>query len=136
MMNIKLEYANETLFAFVSGILDLNEANRCADQLLEEAITCAATKGLIDCRGINGSFSTADRYAHTDYLAEIVLKAIDADQLENLNLSVIAHPPILDPHRFGETIARNRGVDIRCTESVPEALSWISLEETDLLQVM
>jgi hypothetical protein len=45
-------------------------------------------------------------------------------------MAALARPDQIDPQRFGETVARNRGMNIRIFSELQPALSWL-LEGTD-----
>jgi hypothetical protein len=42
-----------------------------------------------------------------------------------LRLAVVARPELIDPSRFGVTVARNRGLFGNVFSSVPEAIEWL-----------
>ena len=113
--------------AVVKGTLHLKSANRCADKMIASVIQFHATRVLIDCRDLKGPFSTTDRFLHTDYISETILTALSNNQIKGFRIAYFAHPQILDPHRFGETVARNRGVEIFVTESWTEATEWLGV---------
>lgn len=124
-MEISFEYKNEVLKVLVTGTLELEAANRCVDQILESSIDFRAKRLLLDCRNLYGTFSIRDRFIHTDHLSEIILSALTNKQIKTLRIAYAAHPMLIDPHRFGETIARNRGIDIFVTDNWSDATEWL-----------
>lgn len=42
-----------------------------------------------------------------------------------LRLAVVARPELIDPSRFGVTVARNRGLFANVFPSMPEAIEWL-----------
>lgn len=126
-MEVSFEYKNEVLTVLVTGTFELEAANRCADQTLEAAIHFHAPMALIDCQNLQGSFSIRDRFSHIDHLSEIILNAQSNNRLGTFHFAYFANPTILDPHRFGETVARNRGINIFVTELRSEAIEWLDM---------
>lgn len=115
------------LHAYVSGEITLPAANRCADELIAATIQHTSSQILIDGRQLHGCFNQIDRYQHTDHFAQIVLDAQSMGKIQQLRISIFAISPILDPNRFGQNVARNRGVDILCTDQMDQAKSWLGI---------
>ena len=42
-------------------------------------------------------------------------------------LAILAVPPIMDPGRFTQAVANNRGVRMRASDSLQELLSWLGV---------
>jgi len=42
-------------------------------------------------------------------------------------VAILAAPPIMDPGRFTQAVANNRGVRLRALDSLPELLSWLGV---------
>jgi hypothetical protein len=75
-----------------------------------------ATAVLIDMRGAFGTLSDLDRY-------RIGMAAVHQDLKGPV--AVVGQEPILDPRRFAEVVARNRGVNVRGFTDEPEARAWL-----------
>lgn len=131
-MQIKFKARKGLLLAEISGEWMLNQACNLLDETIDCAIECNAEKVLLEGRALTGHISTFNRYEYTDYFVELVLKAQKNSRLDNIRFGVVALEPILDPLRFGETVARNRGVDIKVSDSFPEILNFLNLSIADL----
>ena len=127
-MEITFEEHDGMVRAVGTGELELESANACADILIDLAIKTRASHFLVDCRRLEGEFTTLERFTHTDYICEKILRAQANGKLDEIYLSVVASPPILDPDRFGETIARSRGIDVFVSEHYSEAKAWLETE--------
>ncbi len=101
-----------------SGHLSLDEAIA----LVSEAISFAASRGiprlLADTTGLTGfpSPSTLQRFEMAEQWAAAS---------RGLRLVVVARPELIDPSRFGVTVARNRGLTANVFASAPEAIEWL-----------
>ena len=82
-------------------------------------------KVLIDANGVKGQLSTLDRYEGASFLSEQ-----NISRLVRIRAVAIAGPePLIDPDRFGETVARNRGVNGRVFTDLDEAIMWLTSTE-------
>jgi hypothetical protein len=91
--------------------------------LVTAAIRYAGAQGvkrlLIDVTQLTGlpALSTADRYAMGERFA--------AAAAPGLKAVLVARPDMVDPHKFGVTVARNRGLHGNVVSSETEALAWL-----------
>jgi hypothetical protein len=44
-----------------------------------------------------------------------------------LQVAVYGRQPLIDPSRFGETVALNRGAKVKVSERLDEALAWLGV---------
>ena len=63
---------------------------------------------------------TTDRY----YLGEKVAK-IQINRQKRIFLAIVGKEPLIDPGRFGETVAINRGAYGKVFDGMEKALNWI-----------
>jgi hypothetical protein len=75
-------------------------------------------KLLIDYTEAHGEISLWDRYYLGDFAQ--VFKSY------KIKVAAVDRPDQRDPYRFGEMVARNRGVDIRGFTNVEDAAEWLS----------
>lgn len=78
-------------------------------------------KILILANEVTGELTTQDRYVGASFLSEQVFQAPEWISA----IAVVGQPPLIDPARFGETVARNRGINGRVFTDVDEAVGWI-----------
>ena len=45
----------------------------------------------------------------------------------HLQIAVYGHQPFVDPGRFGETVALNRGANVKVSERLDEARAWLGV---------
>ncbi len=75
-------------------------------------------KILCDARSATGDLCIQERF---DYASLI------AYHFRGLKIAFVAKRPLLDPGLFGETVAVNRGGDIRVVETLEEACEWLGV---------
>ena len=76
-------------------------------------------KILVDDRKISDSISTMERFKYGAQIAE---------HFAGLKIAGVMKKPLLDPQRFGETVAVNRGGYIRVFETMEEASDWLGVD--------
>jgi hypothetical protein len=79
---------------------------------------------LIDSTRVTGEMTVSDRMAFGSFMADEQARMMG--QLPAApQVAILAVPPIMDPGRFTQTVANNRGVRMRASESLQELLSWL-----------
>ena len=66
-----------------------------------------------------------DRFKLGEYLSK---KRSESPGTKAIRVAVVGSLPIIDPARFGETVARNRGVIVKVTTELEDALSWLGVD--------
>jgi hypothetical protein len=90
----------------------------------------SASKVLVDCLEIGGTPTTVDRYEFAEFIACEVVGYIN-ERKGFPRLAIVGKEPLVDPSRFGELVARNRGVTIKVVERMEEALEWLGVGQTE-----
>lgn len=82
-----------------------------------EHVRATPTAGiLVDSNEVYGAISDLDRYRFAMATVEHRLTG---------PITFVGKEPIVDPRRFGEAVARNRGVNVRVFTDEAEARSWL-----------
>ena len=81
-------------------------------------------KILVDCRDFSGKISLLDRFLLAVFLVKENSKLL-ARRMHPLKTSFVLSKSLIDPRRFGETVARNRGLYGLVTDNMEEALDWL-----------
>jgi hypothetical protein len=79
---------------------------------------------LIDIRNVVGEIPTMDRFEIGVLLSDLVLRQSD---VQTTRIAIVRNDPIIDPHRFTEIVATNRGVQLKVTSELQEALEWLGI---------
>lgn len=87
------------------------------DRIAERCDRAGNKKVLIDSTGINGELSFIDKYFLGEN-AQIFAR-------HGLKIATVLRSELIDSQKFGETVARNRGVNVRVFADVPSAKSWL-----------
>ena len=126
MLRFDIESRASYVHATLSGEFTLASARDVYRSILQAAARVGQPRILMDCTRITGEMTIADRLAFGAYMAEqqpLVMGALP----EGPQVAILAVPPIMDPGRFTQAVANNRGVRMRASESLQELLSWLGV---------
>ena len=110
--------------AVLLGEFELGVAQSQFIELLDEAINMGAIKVLIDGRQMTGKPTGFERFLYGEFAAWATLDVLFRHNVR-LKFAYVIHEPLRDPERFGETVAVNRGMDVKTFEDKNEALEWL-----------
>lgn len=113
----------------VRGEIDLASTQGGFSALLESMFERGVDRALIDVRQVTGALRTMDRFEFGESCSGAVA-AFEARHpgSPSPRIAFVALQPILDPGRFAETVAVNRGMDCRMFDDEGTALSWLLAE--------
>lgn len=80
-------------------------------------------KVLVDITHVIGNVPFFDRFQYAEALAQYKAKHALS---EVSKIALVGLEPVIDKNRFGETVAVNRGVNIKVFTELGEALAWIN----------
>jgi hypothetical protein len=107
------------------GRFSLKEAKRTFLELLEAADRHATGKVLFDGRQLTGNPAMMERFYYGAFAAETVLTFARRHPFSAMQFAYVLKEPVLDPARFGETVARNRGMLVRAFDDLDAAMEWL-----------
>jgi len=128
-----IETRPETAFLHVdaSGEFSLEEAKRTFLEMLAAVAMHKARKVLIDGRKVVGEPKTMERFYYGEFAAQAVARSADRERPYVPQFAYVLHEPVLDPQRFGERVARNRGMYVKVFDHLEEALEWLGTSPAD-----
>jgi hypothetical protein len=128
-MSIELKISPQPGFLHVgaTGEFSLAEAKRAFTEMLEAMAQHQLGKVLLDGRGLAGNPEFMDRFHYGEYAAQTLAKYIARGGFPATQLAYVLVVPILDPGKFGETVAVNRGMNIRVFDNPDDALGWLGI---------
>ena len=114
------------LHVMVTGEFSLEEAQRVFLEILEAVTRHNTAKILLDGRALTGEPSTIQRYLFGAFTAHAVVRyRIEHSASRALQFAFVLQEPVLDPQRFGETVAVNRGMWLKVFDNPEDALAWL-----------
>jgi hypothetical protein len=124
-MSMELEFCPELDFLRVRAVgeFSLEEAGRTFLEMLESVARHNVRKVLFDGRGIVGEPKTMERF----YYGEFAARAVAASAVPFTQFGYVLEVPVLDPWRFGEIVAVNRGMFVKTFDNQEDALEWLGV---------
>lgn len=121
----ELSVVDDRIQADCKGFFDLNESAAIFREAFAMADRMELSKVLVHFVEVLGVPTTTQRFE----LATKIAKAYsNRKPARFLLVAMLLRPEALDPKRFGETVARNRGMAARVTDDEAEALAWLNSE--------
>ena len=129
MLHFTLEPRNGYLYATVTGELTVAAAQDGLRDLLGAAARYGQARILIDVSRLASSeWGPQERYEVGAFLAA-EQNRIAARFPEEPRVAIYAVAPLMDPNRFTQRVAVNRGAQVRASDSMHELLSWLSARQ-------
>ena len=108
----------------------LAEAKRLFLEMLDAIARHKSKKVLLDGRKLTGNIETIERFYYAVFAAYEIKEAAHQGVSPNTQFAYVLREPILDPQRFGETVAVNRGLFVKAFDNLEQALSWLGISPT------
>lgn len=122
---IHIEIKDDHLLAVFSGHFEFKTNRDLMVDILMECITNKKNRVLFDLRLLKGNMTTYERYDIATYIANLAMQHKETSRIQ---IAVVGNPPLIDPNRFGETVARNRGLNIKVSNEMDEVLEWLEVD--------
>ncbi len=68
-----------------------------------------------------------ERFFYSEFTANLVRNLVESGELHRPRFAYVLIEPVLDPQRFGETVAVNRGMITKAFDNLEDALVWIKI---------
>ena len=118
------------LLALVSGDYSLRSAQDVYDQAIKIAVAGGQSRLLLDASRVTGAPTQDERYMLGLFVAAEQRILASKTPPAEVQVAVYGRQPLIDPERFGETVAVNRGAKVKVSEHLDEALSWLGVTAT------
>jgi hypothetical protein len=122
----KIRYESGCVMVEASGEFSLNEAQRAFLEMLASVVQYRAHKVLLDGRKLQGRPKDMERFFYGEFAAKETLKLVKEHNIIP-RFAYVIHEPVLDRTRLGETVAVNRGMNVKVFETLEEATLWLDL---------
>lgn len=120
-METRSEIHKSYVHIFCRGSFGIEDMKEIFSKAFELAVENNQSKILIDGIEVYGTPPTIiELFNIGEYVAELCFK-----YEKPFRIAVAGNVPLVDPDRFGETVARNLGVNGRVFTNLEEALSWV-----------
>jgi hypothetical protein len=116
------------LLMIYEGLYEPSLAGEFTDQILEACKSHQPTKLLINMLQVEGHMSTMDRFHLSVLAATKYMGAKLTKKIPSCRYAIVGNLPLVDSKRFEETVAVNRGVNIKVFTDMKEALVWLEVE--------
>jgi hypothetical protein len=128
-MNMKLDICPESGFLRVgaTGEFSSEEASRTFLEMLEAVALHKVRKVLFDGRGLVGDPMTMERFYYGEFAARAIAEFFRRGNMRSTQFGYVLKEPLLDPERFGENVAVNRGMFVKAFDNLPDALGWLGI---------
>ena len=128
-MSMLLEIRPESglLNVDATGKFSLKEAKRTFLELIEAVALHKAKKVFFDGRKLIGKPEIMERFYYGEFAARAVWDFAERGVSPATRFAYVLKEPVLDPGRFGETVAVNRGMAVRAFDNPEEALQWLGI---------
>jgi hypothetical protein len=120
-LQINIENHDEYLYSVVKGEYDFEAIKKIYLLVLEESVKLSKPRVIFDARLIIGIGTLMDRYEFATWLVEV--------QKSSIRVVFLGLPEQLTPDRFAETVAVNRGVQMKVVTTMDDALQWLGVAE-------
>lgn len=119
---------SKVLRVLAGGEFDLEEAKRTFLEVIDAIDENRSEKVLFDGRDVSGNPTIVERFYYGEFAAEIVNSSRqDRKWLVNPQFAYVLVRPVLDPLRLGETVAANRGMNVKVFDNLDDAVKWLEL---------
>jgi len=137
-MRINLQFRGESgvLLVVATGKFALEQAKRTFSQMLQTSAAEKCKKVLFDGRRITGNPRAIERFYYGEFAAQEVISSLQRGVSVAEQFAYVLTEPVLDPRRFGETVAVNRGLNIKAFDNLEEAVQWLGVAPSDQADVI
>ena len=129
-LRVDFETHKNYLRAIVSGEYNLRGAQDVYDQAIKIAVAGGQSRLLLDASRVTGAPTQDERYMLGLFVAAEQRILASKTPPAEVQVAVYGRQPLIDPERFGETVAVNRGAKVKVSEHLDEALSWLGVTAT------
>ncbi len=127
-LTFKIETPPGYLLMVYEDHYEASLAGEFTNQILETCKSHQPKKLLIDFRKVTGEMSTMDRFNVSVLAATKYFGAIATGKIQSCRYALVGSHPLVDSRKFEETVAVNRGVNIKVLTEMKDALVWLGVE--------
>ena len=122
----KMRPDGDLLTVSAMGDFSLEEANRMFLEMMEAVALHGTKRVLFDGRIITGNPGTIERLFYGEFAAAAVSKYHARTGAGETRFAYVLREPVLDPQKFGEAVAVNRGMLLKVFDTLEGANHWLA----------
>ena len=135
-MTIEITPFCKVLGVRASGVFTLDEAKRTFLEIVAALDVNQSEKVLMDGSAVSGDPTLIERFYYGEFVADSVKQSKQSGmRMADPQFAYVLHRPVLDPLRLGETVAVNRGMNLRAFEDFDEAVRWLDLAPDEIKEL-
>ena len=104
----------------------MEEAKRNFLEMMEAVALHRSKQVLVDGRTITGNPKTIERFYYGEFVADAVAQHQTRTPSAATRFAYLLKEPVLDPQKFGETVAVNRGMLVKVFDNLEQAIHWLA----------
>ena len=128
-MEVNYSVGSDHINAVTSGEFELESAKGRFTEVLHLVEKYKVQKVLFDGLAITGDPLVIERFYYGEFVAEsvngLLLRGWEGPTPQ---FAYVLEEPQLDPYRLGETVAVNRGVNLKAFDNHDEAFAWLEID--------
>jgi hypothetical protein len=121
----KMHFESGLLSVEAGGEFSLEDAKKAFLELLEAVAQHKAEKILFDARHVKGKPRDMERFYYGEFAAGETSRIVVEHNIMP-QFAYVLHEPLRDKTRLGETVAVNRGMNVKTFETPKEAIEWLT----------
>ena len=126
-MHQEMRPDSDLLRVSATGEFSLEEAKRTFQEMMDAVALHSAKRVLLDGRTVTGNPQTIERFYYGEFAAQTVVRYEERGVSPSTPFAYVLTEPALDPEKFGETVAVNRGMRVKVSDNLEEALEWLGV---------
>jgi hypothetical protein len=126
-VSLSVDAAQGLLTVTYSGDFSPAAAEGSFLDLLDTLVEHNLRKVLIDGRQLIGNPELLERFYYSTFVAQAVNRTVNRTGCAVPTFAYVLEKPMLDPDRFGETVAVNRGMRVKAFDNLQQARWWLGL---------
>lgn len=122
----EMHFESGVLKVDARGEFSLEEAKRAFLEMLEAVAQHQAEKVLFDGRNLKGEPARIERFFYGYFAATEIMSLIAMKRIRQApQFAYVMNEPLRDPQKYGETVAVNRGMNVKTFDTPEEAFEWL-----------
>lgn len=123
-MTLKLSVNPKLIHSTVTGEFSLDEAKRIFLETLDVVAEHKIEKVIVDGQQLSGELNTTERFYYAEFMSQSVMNFARTRSWAP-QFAFVLKTPVLDQNKFGETVAVNRGMNVRVFGNMEDAFEWL-----------